>query len=246
MNDEVALVTGASRGIGRAIALLLARQGARVGVHYHAQREAAEAVVEEIRSSGGKAIALQADLARPALPPDFVDRLEADLGRAHYLVHAAGIAHEDAAAFMDLSDWDEVLNVNLRGALLVTQAVVPGMLRDRRGAIVLVSSTAGRYGSPGLAAYAASKGGLDAFGRSLAQELGPRGIRVNVVAPGPISTDMSAHLDEPQLRALLERIPLGRLGSAEEVAEVVAFALSEKARYLHGAVLPVDGGMRTL
>lgn len=243
---QVALVTGASRGIGRATALMLAARGADVAVHYHLAADQAAEVVAAVAGLGRRAIAIQADLGAPALPDGFMGAITAALGPVDLLAHAAGVYAEDLATWMDVEEFDRVIAVNLRGALLACQAVLPGMLKARRGAIALVGSEAGRWGSPGLAAYAASKAGLAGFARSLAQEAGPRGVRVNVVSPGLIDTDMVAELPAERRAAILAHTALGRFGTGEDVARVVAFALGPDAAFVSGAVLPVDGGLRVL
>lgn len=243
---QVALVTGASRGIGRATALLLAARGADVAVHYHAAGDAAAAVVAEIQAMGRRAVAVQADMGGPALPAGFMDAITGALGPVGLLAHAAGVYAEDLATWMDVEEFDRVIAVNLRGALLISQAVLPGMLKARRGAIAFIGSEAGRWGSPGLGAYAASKAGLVGFARSLAQEAGARGVRVNVVSPGLIDTDLVADLPAERRATILAHTALGRFGTPEDVAAVVAFALGPDAAFVSGAVLPVDGGLRVL
>ncbi len=243
MRDEVALVAGASGEIGRAVALALAEAGAHVAVHCHRGGRAAEALAGEIRALGQRAIVVEADLGARALPAGFLKPIARDLGPISHLVYSAGLAHEDLAAFLSLDDWDEVQNVNLRGAVLMSQAVLPAMLRARAGAIVFVGSEAGVYGSPGLGAYAASKAGLVALARSLASEVGSRGVRVNVVSPGPVETALLLELPPEKREALLGRTALGRFGTPADVASAVRFLLSDEARFVTGAVLPVNGGL---
>lgn len=246
MREKVALVAGGSRGIGRAVALELARHGVHVAVHYHRQQAEAEAVVAEIDGLGGRAVALQADLGAAELPEGFLAEAEAALGPVSYLVYSAGVFSEDMAAYQSVEEVDSTFAVNLRGAILACQRVLPAMLRARAGSIVLIGSEAGEYGSPGLSAYAASKAGLAAYGRSLAYEVGRRGVRVNVVSPGLIETDMVSALPDDRRKDIEARTALGRFGTAEEVARVVRFLLSDEASFVTGAVVPINGGLRLL
>jgi 3-oxoacyl-[acyl-carrier protein] reductase len=240
---RTALVTGGSRGIGRAAAELLARAGARVAINYRADEAAAQATVAAIRGSGGEAVALAADVSKP----DEARRLVADAagtwGRLDILVSNAGIWEEDVAGRGDVAVWDRTYAVNLRGSFLVTDAAVEH-LSQRGGAIVLVSSTAGQRGEAGHSAYAASKGALISYAKSLAVELGPRGIRVNCVAPGWVDTDMTVSaLGQAAAKREIERtIPLGRIASPEDIAGPILFLVSELARHVQGEVLNVNGG----
>jgi 3-oxoacyl-[acyl-carrier protein] reductase len=239
---RTALVTGGSRGIGRAAAELLARAGARVAINYRADEAAAQATVAAIRGSGGEAVALAADVSKP----DEARRLVADAagtwGRLDILVSNAGIWEEDVAGRGDVAVWDRTYAVNLRGSFLVTDAAVEH-LSQRGGAIVLVSSTAGQRGEAGHSAYAASKGALISYAKSLAVELGPRGIRVNCVAPGWVDTDMTVSALGAAAKREIERtIPLGRIASPEDIAGPILFLVSELARHVQGEVLNVNGG----
>jgi len=239
----VALVTGGSRGIGRAAAKLLAAAGARVAVNYDRRRDAADSAAAEIRSAGGEAQALRADVAEPDQARRLVSDTVALWGRLDILVNNAGIWPENPAGSMDVETWDRTFAVNTRGAFLVTDAAVPH-LEKARGSIVFVSSTAGQRGEARHSAYAASKGALISYTKSLASELGPRGIRVNCVAPGWVETDMSAEtLADPAARRQIESlIPLGRVATAEEVGGAILFLASDLAGHVHGEILNVNGG----
>ncbi len=239
---EIALVTGASRGIGRGIALELARRGWDVCVNYLQQKQAAETAVAEIRALGRRALAVQADVASGAAVADMVRQAEAELGPVSLLVNNAGIAGQEL--FQDLSDaqWERYLAVNLTGARNAVRAVLPHMLSEKRGCIINISSIWGLRGASCEVAYACTKAALIGLTRSLALELAPSGIRVNCVAPGVIDTDMVRVLSLETRAMLVEETPLGRLGTPADVAHAVAFLASEEAGFLTGQVLGADGG----
>lgn len=243
LEGKVALVTGASRGIGRAVALELARAGAEVAVNYAASEGPAQEVVREIEALGRRALAVKFDVADHEAVARGVKEVEEAFGRIDILVNNAGITRDGVCMRLKEEDWERVLSVNLKGAFLVTRAALPGMLKRRWGRIVNISSVVAFSGNPGQTNYAASKAGLVGFSRSLALEVASRGITVNVVAPGFIETDMTAALPEKAREALLSRVPLGRPGTPEEVAYAVVFLASEKAAYITGTVLHVNGGL---
>lgn len=243
LRDRVAIVTGSSRGIGRAIALELARQGAKVVVNYQASASAAEEVVAHIVEGGGQAIAVQADVSRAGEAERLTQAALETFGTVDILVANAGIARDTLLMRMSEEDWDAVLDTNLKGAFFCAKAVQRVMLRKRAGRIILIGSVVGLAGNVGQANYAAAKAGLIGFGRTLAKELGSRGITVNIVAPGFIQTAMTARLSEEMVTQAMARIPLGRLGQPEDVAAVVAFLASDAAGYLTGQVIGVDGGL---
>ncbi len=242
MTDRVAIVTGASRGIGRAIALRLASQGSDVGL---IARDAArlEAVAAEVRSRGVRAGVFPADMADGSAVEAAVTRVHTELGAAHHVVANAGVTADQLTMRLKPEEWDAVLAVNLTGTFRLVRAALPAMVRARYGRIVLVSSIAGLIGNAGQAAYSASKAGLIGLAKSVARELGSRNITVNVVAPGLIDTDMTRSLPESRRARMIESVALGRLGAPEEVAGAVAFLLGEDASYVTGAVLNVSGGL---
>lgn len=242
MKGRVAFVTGASQGIGRACALDLARAGARVIVGAR-QQQKLDSLVDEIRADGGSADAVPLDVAsRDSVKQAFSQAREL-AERVDILVNNAGITRDGLAARMSAANWDEVLNTNLSGAFGCIQAVLPGMMKARWGRIINISSVVGESGNPGQANYAASKAGLVGMTKSLAQELAPRNITVNAVAPGFIETAMTDALGDKVKEKLLESIPLRRIGSSDEVAYAVRFLAADEASYITGHVLHVNGGL---
>ncbi len=239
--ERVALVTGASRGIGRAVAAQLAREGCAVGVNYYERRDRAEELVALLEREGCRAMAVQADVSVRAEVNAMVEAVERAFGPITLLVNNAGVAGQ--ALFQDVSDelWERYFAVNLNGARNTIQAVLPQMLHEKRGAIVNVSSIWGQRGASCEVTYSCTKHALIGLTRSLAMELAPSGIRVNCVAPGVIDTDMVKVLGDETLRALAEQTPLGRLGTPEDVAHAVCFLASESASFITGQVLTVDG-----
>jgi 3-oxoacyl-[acyl-carrier protein] reductase len=235
-----ALVTGASRGIGAAIARGLAQDGWRVGVNYRADGEAAAAVVASIERDGGQAVALAGDVADPAAPGELFEALESQYGvPVLALVNNAGISRDDLAPSLGDAEWDAVLATDLTGAFRMTRRALKPMLRARSGRIVNISSVVGLRANPGQSNYAAAKAGLIAFTKTAAVEVARRGITINAVAPGWIETDMTAGVNTD----LLDAVPARRAGTPDEVAACVRFLVSEAAGYVTGAVLSVDGGL---
>jgi 3-oxoacyl-[acyl-carrier protein] reductase len=243
LNDSVAIVTGSGRGIGRAIALELAVAGAKVVVNYAGRVDKAEETVELIREAGGECLAVQADVSQTADVDRLIKTTLDHFGKINILINNAGITRDSLLLRMKEADWDAVLATNLKGVFLCTKAVSKGMLKQRSGVIVNISSVVGLSGNAGQANYAAAKAGIIGFSRSIAREFASRGIRVNAVAPGYISTDMTETLAEGMQAEVLRAIPLGRLGKPEDVAKVVRFLVSPEASYITGQTLCVDGGM---
>jgi 3-oxoacyl-[acyl-carrier protein] reductase len=240
---RTALITGASRGVGRAIALAFAKEDAHVYVGYRARDADASETVAEIERAGGRGAALGFDVTDSAAVVSAVDQVFAERGAIDVLVNCAGVARDNAFPLMSTEEWEAPIQVNLTGAFRCTRAVVSRMIARRAGAIVNIASVSGIHASPGQAGYSASKGGLLALTRTLAAELAGYGVRVNAVVPGLLSTGMAARLDRRLLEDKRRRIPLGRLGTGEEVAEAVVFLASERARYIVGQALTVDGGL---
>jgi 3-oxoacyl-[acyl-carrier protein] reductase len=243
LRDRVAIITGASRGIGRAIALALAAEGAKVVVNYVSSSSAAEDVVAAITETGGEATALQADVSKLEQVEALFNQTLEKFGRVDVLVNNAGITRDTLLLRMCEDDWGQVLETNLTGSFRVVKRAAKGMLRMKRGRIIVMSSVVAMLGSPGQVNYAASKAGLIGMARSLARELGSRNVTANVVAPGFVETDMTGELSEDTKATYQRQIPLGRFCTPEEVAGVVRWLASEEAAYITGAVIPVDGGL---
>lgn len=246
LDGMVALVTGSSRGIGRAIAVALAKAGANVVVNYAGREDAARGTADMIEETGRKALVIKADVSDPEQVKAMVDKTVKELGRLDILVNNAGITRDNLLMRMKDEEWDTVVNTNLKGAFNCCRAAARPMLKARGGRIINVSSVVGLSGNPGQVNYSAAKAGLIGLTRTLAGELGSRGITVNAVAPGFITTDMTEKLPDDVKERLKERIPLGRLGTPEEIADVVTFLCSPSAGYITGQVIAVDGGMTSV
>jgi 3-oxoacyl-[acyl-carrier protein] reductase len=243
LKDKVAVVTGASRGIGRAIALELAHRGASVVVNYNTNAGAADEVVDAIRAQGRQAIAVQADVGDFDQAARLIKTAIDTLGRIDILVNNAGTTRDQLLMLMKEDDWDLVLCTNLKGVFNCCKAAARQMMRQRSGRIVNISSVSGIAGQGGQTNYAASKAGIIGFTKSLAKELGPRNVTVNAIAPGFVLTDLTADLSEDLIQQAIETTPLRRMGQPEEIAYAVAFLASDLASFITGEVLTVDGGL---
>lgn len=239
---QVVLVTGASRGIGRAIALRLADEGAAVAVGFHRRADLAAEVVGEIERRGGAALAVAGDVSEPAAAEALVQATVARFGRLDGLVLNAGVASYRLLIDTPVDEWDRVVAVHLRGSYLCSRAALPHMLRQGGGRIVAIASVWGQIGAAGEVAYSAAKAGMIGFVRALAREVGRGGVTVNAVSPGAVDTDMIAHLTADERRDLAEQTPAGRIGEPGDVAAAVAFLLRSEAGYINGQVIGVNGG----
>ncbi|MFN8533694.1 MAG: 3-oxoacyl-[acyl-carrier-protein] reductase [Dehalococcoidia bacterium] len=240
---KAALVTGASRGIGRAIALAVARAGANVAINYAGNQALANETAELARAAGVQTVVLRGDVSSPTDAERIVKETTTAFGKIDILVNNAGITRDTLALRMGEDDWDAVLDTNLKGAFFCAKAALRPMLRQRSGRILNITSVVGLIGNAGQANYAAAKAGMIGLTKSLAREVGSRAITVNAIAPGFIDIGMTETLSVAQREAVLAQIPLGRLGSAEDVAAVAVFLASDAAAYLTGLVVPVDGGL---
>ena len=243
LENKVALVTGGSRGIGRAIALEFAARGAAVVVNYNNSSQAAEEVVKKIQDAGGKAAAYQADVSDFKQAEALVKFTIETFGDLSILVNNAGITRDQLIMMMPEADWDAVINTNLKSTFNCSKAAVKHMMRKRTGRIINMASVAGQMGNPGQTNYSASKGGQIAFTKALAREIAARNITVNAIAPGFVDTEILDAMTPETLEAALKLVPLGRKGKPEEIAFAAAFLASDEAAYITGQVIGVDGGM---
>ena len=243
LKGKVAIVTGGSRGIGRAIVSMLAQQGCHVAFNYHSQDEKAKGLEAEMRKLKVKCMASKINIKDFEKVRKWIEETKESLGRLDILINNAGIVVDKALMLMSKEDWQDVLDVNLTGVFNATRACIVTFLKQKSGDVVNISSVSGMMGLPRQVNYSASKGGLNAFTKALAKEVASYGIRVNAVAPGYVDTEILSGLSEEQKTKILQVIPLGRLGQSEEIARCVKFLLSEEAQYITGQVIKVDGGL---
>jgi len=243
LKDQVAVVTGGSRGIGRAIALGLAGQGAKVAVIYKGSKEAADTLVQEIQAKGTTAVAIQADVADYERVKAVVEEVEKVLGPVNILVNNAGMIHDDLFVRLEPDQWNKVIQTNLGGTFNFCHAVAFSMMRRRSGRIINISSVAADYVNPGQTNYASSKGAINSFTRSLAVELAPRGVTVNALAPGFIETDMSAAVRNKAGDMIKKFIPMKRYGQPDDIANMAVFLAGPQSSYVTGQVITIDGGL---
>jgi 3-oxoacyl-[acyl-carrier protein] reductase len=243
LDGKVALITGASRGIGRSVAIDLAKAGAKVVINYAGNVAAAQEAEQLIKAAGGEVLLIQGDVSNAEAVDTMVTQIMDQFGRIDILVNNAGITRDNLLMRMKEADWDAVMNINLKGIFNCTKAVSRIMMKQKSGKIINMTSVVGLTGNAGQANYAAAKAGVIGFTKSMAKELASRGITVNAIAPGFIATDMTAVLSEQIKSELVTKIPLGRLGSPEDISAAVLFLVSEAANYITGQTLNVDGGM---
>jgi 3-oxoacyl-[acyl-carrier protein] reductase len=238
------IVTGGSRGLGRAIVSSLCAEGHTVAFNYHANSAAADSLVEEVAAGGGRALAFQADVADFAAADEFVQAAKAAMdGDVDVLINNAGITRDKSLFIMPREDWDAVINTNLTGYFNVTRSLIAYFMKNKKGCVVNMTSVSGSVGMPGQTNYCASKAGIIGFTRALAKEIAKLGIPVNCVAPGFVETDMTAKMGEDHVKQIRALIPMKRLGQPQEVADLVSFLISDKARYITGQIFTIDGGL---
>jgi 3-oxoacyl-[acyl-carrier protein] reductase len=241
--DNAAVVTGGTRGIGRAIALELARRGCKIAFNYFANEELAHSLVEEIKAIGGEAAGYRVDISDYGAVKKMAQEIKSRFGQIDFLVNNAGITRDVSLVMMEEKDWDDVINTNLKGVFNCTRAFIFAMMKEKRGHILNITSVSGIIGMKGQVNYASSKAGIIGFTKSLARETAPLNMTVNALALGFIETDMTATMTGEQREKSLKMVPLGRFGNNEEVAKIAAFLLSKPARYITGQVITVDGGL---